>query len=144
MAARGAPLLMFVLDAATALSWAFPDESSETADMAWRLLRDDSAAVPGVWWFELRNLLLLGERHGRIGAERVESFLTTLSSQPIVFPPRPSDKAIFAVARRWKLTIYDAAYLELAQRLKAPLATLDRRLAQAAEGAGVRLIRRDS
>lgn len=131
---------MFVLDASVTLSWAFEDESSEVADAAWRLIGQSSAAVPELWWFEIRNVLMLAERRGRIGSQQADRFLATLGGQAVVYQPRPLDADVFAIARRWHLTIYDASYLELAQRLEAPLATLDRRLAESARAAGVGLV----
>jgi predicted nucleic acid-binding protein len=131
---------VFVLDASVALAWAFGDESSAIADRARLLVESGGAAVPGLWWFELRNVLLQGERRRRIAGREVDAFLESLHNLFLQIAPLPTDAAIFESARRWRLTIYDAAYLELAQRLKAPLATLDRQLADAARAAGVKSI----
>ena len=87
-------------------------------------------------------MLALAERKGRLDAERVERFLTVLSAMPIRFDdvdPRRMVRELVAVARVYELTAYDAAYLELALRSGAMLATQDGQLADAAKRAGVTL-----
>ena len=46
------------------------------------------------------------------------------------------------LARRFELTVYDAAYLEVAFRRSLPLATLDHRLRKAAEAMGIAVVQR--
>ena len=90
---------------------------------------------------EIRNVLLIGERRGRIDASISSHFLSHLDALPIEVDRSPSSIRLLALARQHALSGYDAAYLELAQRNAAPLATLDRRLAAAATAAGVSLLR---
>jgi predicted nucleic acid-binding protein len=130
----------FVLDASTAVSWNFPDEDPSAARAAWDRLRQDEALVPTHWWFEVRNVLLIGERRKRISQNQTDSFLARLSRLPIAESPRPDEGGIFGLARRHKLTFYDAAYLELARREALALATLDDDLAAAACTEGVALV----
>jgi predicted nucleic acid-binding protein len=130
----------FVLDASTAASWNFPDEDHSAARATWERIRGDDAMVPPHWWFEVRNVMLVGERRKRISATQTIYFLARLSRLRIMEAQRPADTGIFALARRHRLTFYDAAYLELAQREDVALATLDEELAEAARAEGVALV----
>ena len=96
--------------------------------------------MPAIWWSEVRNLLLIGERHDRIDPSGTAGFLADLETMSIGIDQAPVSEAVLALARTHGLTVYDAAYLELARRLGAPLATLDRKLAAAAWAAGVVLL----
>ena len=97
-----------------------------------------------LWWFEVRNALLVGERRGRMDATQVAEIVAQLDALPIHLDREPDGHAIIALARAHRLTFYDAAYLELARRLDAPLATLDRKLAAAARAAAVPLVAGDA
>ena len=118
-----------VVDASIALAPAL-EETEPKADLL--LQREDSWLVPALWWFELRNGLVMNERRGRLTEQRTERFLQRLSRLPITLDPAPNGTTIMALAHRHRLTVYDAAYLELALRERAPLATLDAALAAAA------------
>ncbi|HUZ13263.1 MAG TPA: type II toxin-antitoxin system VapC family toxin [Caulobacteraceae bacterium] len=126
----------FVLDASVAACWAFDDEDHPIATSALDRLRGDEAHVPSLWWFEIRNVLVVSERRGRIAETAVARFLARLSQLPIWIDREPVDAELLGAARRHRLSAYDAAYLELASRLSAPLATLDASLAKAAAAAG--------
>ncbi len=131
----------FVLDASIAASWCFPGEEHSNALVAWNHLRqDDEARVPLHWWFEIRNTMITGERRNRITETQITEFLAKLIQLPIIESPRPEDRAVFALARRHRLTFHDAAYLELAKREQLPLATLDDELAAAARAEKVALV----
>ena len=69
----------------------------------------------------------------------IRDFLRDLESLPVRIVPSPADGALMSLARQRNLTVYDAAYLELAMRERLPLATLDRALEKAADAAGVAL-----
>jgi predicted nucleic acid-binding protein len=129
-----------VVDASVVGCWCFPDEASPVAEAALAVVGTDEMVVPAVWWFEVRNLLLIGERHGRVDAIGIAEILADLGRMSITVDRAPESDAVLAFARAHRLTVYDAAYLELARRVEAPLATLDRRLAAAAGAAGVALV----
>jgi len=132
--------MAFVLDASVAGVWMFQDELNPQADIALDLLREEPAIVPAIWWFEVRNMLALGERRGRIsGAGRIE-FLAFLKRLPIDAAPLSHDDDILELAHRHRLTFYDASYCELARREDLRLAMLDSQLAQAARKEGVLLL----
>ena len=127
-----------VLDASVVAAWALPDESRNAAAAA--LARDLDRApgiAPGIFWYEIRNVLVRAERQGRIGQDEVERFLGRLSA--IVEIDHDHNEAItLGLAREHGLTVYDAAYLEMALRRRADLATFDRALAAACRAEGVR------
>jgi predicted nucleic acid-binding protein len=93
-----------------------------------------------VWALEVANVLLVGERRDRIERAQSEQFVGLLSRLPIRTDHTQDAGAMaetMACGRRFGLSAYDAAYLALAIRREAPIATLDRRLIEAAETSGV-------
>ena len=129
----------FVLDASITASWAFL-EGDQNAELAFEMLLGDSAVTPWLWWYEVRNLLIVSERHRRRSPADTEAFLGLIETLPISLDHAPEQGAVLILARTYDLTVYDAAYLELAEREGIPLATLDSDLLQAARAAGVPLI----
>ena len=127
----------FVLDASVAATWCFPDEQVDAADRAFDRLTTDEAVVPRLWWFEIRNVLIVNERRGRATVADTTTFLSDLGRLPIRVDANPGERLVLALARKHRLTVYDAAYLELAVRLDAPVASLDDALNAAARSEGV-------
>lgn len=132
--------MAFVLDASVSGVWALADESSALADVAAERLKADIALVPHIWWYEVRNLLLISERRQRITPSDTAVFLNLLSAHPIQIDPVEDEQAILGLARQYRLSFYDAAYLAVALRHHVPLATLDKDLAAAALASGVPLL----
>ena len=130
----------FVLDASIALAWAFADEDDPRATAALARIRTDEALVPSIWWFEIRNTLVVNERRGRLAEADTAAFLRTLARFAVTIDRQPGEAEVFALARQHRLTVYDAAYLELARRDSVPLATLDRELIAAARAERVPLL----
>jgi predicted nucleic acid-binding protein len=132
--------MAFVLDASIAACWAFQDESHPDADLAFARIRTEEAVVPSLWWFEVRNILIVNERRRRISESATAAFLRDLSRLRIRIDSGPQESAILRLARLHRLSVYDAAYLEVAQRERLPLATLDKTLSAAARVEGVESI----
>jgi predicted nucleic acid-binding protein len=130
-----------VIDASVTLSWCFPDEQTPASmNVLDRLKAGEQALVPAFWSVEVLNILLLGERKGRITAEQTKAFLDTLR----VLNPTLDYASLEQVAgpiqiicRDHCLTPYDALYIELAIRSGCPLATLDQPQREAAQALGV-------
>ena len=122
----------FVLDASVAACWAFDDEGHPVAALALERVRTDEARVPSLWWFEVRNTLIVNERRGRLTESDTATLLRGLACLLITVDRSPEEADVLALARHRRLTLYDAAYLELARREGVPLATLDAALAAAA------------
>jgi len=130
-----------VVDASVALAWCFPDESSEYADRVLVALKGQTIVVPAVWSLEVTNALLVGERRKRLRQPEILRFVTLLEGLSILQDGQEvSDhvSSVLPLARVYDLSAYDAAYVELAIRHNAPLATLDGDLQKAAKKAGVR------
>ncbi len=132
----------FVLDCSATLPWAFASEAtSETDALLSALAKGAKAWVPSLWHLELANVLLGAQRRGRIDKAGAERFLTLLGFYDIEVDAETTTSAwtrTLALAERYNLTAYDAAYLELTLRRGLPLATLDQDLAQALRSAGGR------
>jgi predicted nucleic acid-binding protein len=88
----------------------------------------DEAFAPAPWWFEVRNILVVNERRKRLTEADSGIFLRELARLPITLDRAPEESEVLRLARAHRLSVYDAAYLELAQRHKVELATLDARL----------------
>lgn len=132
---------MVVLDASVVIAWAYEDAEGRL-DALIRHVAANFASVPAHWILEITNTLLNSERRGRLRTGQRQEILERIQSLPIRVDDETSLRgwqAIPALAERFRLTTYDAAYLELALRLDAPLATLDQDLARAAREAGVPL-----
>ncbi len=127
----------FVVDASMAIGWVVADEHTSEAEALLRRVKDDSAIVPDLFWHEMRNVLLKIERRGRSQQGAAETALLALRQLPIIVQIIRSDAVILDLARTYRLTPYDASYLDLSIGLQLPLATADRKLAQAAHHAGV-------
>lgn len=133
--------MVFVVDTSVTMAWCFEDEATSSTDELLDRLRDEEAHVPEVWRLEVTNVLLVAERRGRISEGQSRRFITLLERLPIrVTPSAGSLTEALDVGRRHQLSAYDASYLELAERLGSPLATLDRRLTDACHAAGVPLL----
>jgi predicted nucleic acid-binding protein len=130
----------FVVDASVVGNWHFADERRADVDRVLDATEHEHLLVAAHWWFEIRNVLLIGERRGRASQRQTEDFLVRLSRLPIDVDTMPSESDVFSFARRHRLTFYDAAYLELAWRSETALATTDYDLAKAAKAEGVSLV----
>jgi predicted nucleic acid-binding protein len=119
---------------------AFLDEQDPRADAAFVRIKTEEAVVPSRWWFEVRNILVVNERRKRITESDTTTFLRDLAGLRIRVDREPEESVVLRLARVHRLSVYDAAYLELALRDAIPLATLDADLAAAARGEGSELI----
>ena len=134
----------FALDSSFALAWVLQDEATPRADQALQLLGQGAKAfIPALWRWEVANALWNVARRKRATASAVNEHLLLLQSLPIEVDAASLELAWTAtslLARRHKLSIYDAAYLELALRRGLPLASFDSELASAAKVEGVALL----
>src|SRR5664279_4734803 len=129
-----------VVDTSVTMAWCFEDEATDKTDSVLDLLRDDEAVVPALWQLEVTNVLLVAERRGRITEAQSTRFLDLLTQLRIrIDMSQTNVNALLATGNRHQLSAYDATYLLLAERIAAPLATLDGNLIAAARTAGVEL-----
>lgn len=135
--------MSFVVDSSVALTWCFEDEATQATDALLFRLTRDGAHAPSLWPLEVLNVLAMAQRRGRIAPEARQERLALLHSLPITLDAGTAEQAwtmTNLLADRHALTLYDAAYLELAQRLDLPLATLDADLRRAAKALDVPLL----
>jgi len=121
-------------------AWQFPDEDGGQVERIVRSIPREGGVVPVHWHAEIANGFALAVRRGRMSATYREGALRSLSQLPIEVD-RESVLALWSETQslcdQTQLTVYDAAYLELALRRGLSLATLDRQLANAAAEHGV-------
>ena len=132
--------MSLVVDCSVAASWALPDEMSDLSDQALVMCAKNGAVVPPIFWFELRNTMIVNERKGRISEEETSEGLAALEELPLAIDHDTSADHLMSLARRHRLSAYDAAYVELALRLGATLVTLDRDMAAAASAEGIEVL----
>ncbi|WP_446742070.1 type II toxin-antitoxin system VapC family toxin [Silvibacterium acidisoli] len=127
--------MSLVLDSSVSLAWFYAEEATEKTDEVAKLLAQSGAWVPPLWKLEIANILESGIRRGRNDISFRDQALTDLALMPINIDAETAVHAwsrTLALAHQHKLTVYDAAYLELALRRSLPLATLDKDLRKAA------------
>jgi predicted nucleic acid-binding protein len=132
-----------VLDSSVTLAWVYAEETNKAIREVFDLVSTQGGFVPSLWRLEVANVLESGVRRGRRDAAFLHDTLADLALLPITVDPetdRQAWGATLQLAIRHRLTLYDAAYLELAQRRRLPLATLDRELRQAAKAEMVPLL----
>lgn len=132
--------MAFVVDASIAGAWLLPDEDITLAEQAMMRMADEDAVAPDLLRHEIRSILLSAERRGRISDDFVHSALSRFRGLPLKLVGPGDDTEVVRLSRKYRLSAYDAAYLALALLERLPLATLDRRLAEAARAEGVGLL----
>ncbi|MEO7254189.1 MAG: type II toxin-antitoxin system VapC family toxin [Casimicrobium sp.] len=134
-----------MLHASVAIRCALRDDSAADRAYADRVLHslvESSAHVPVLWHTELVHVLRCAEDDAKIGESAIASYFARLNRLPIETDPtapRALSPSVASVSREYKLSGYDAQYLELALRLQLPVATLDRKLRKSAVKAGLPL-----
>lgn len=126
---------MLVIDASALVGWVMPDEAG--VDLATLAARHAEIAAPWLLWAELRNILIVSERRGRLPVGMAEQIVDAVEALGITLDTRPGHAVVLDLARRHRLTVYDALYLELALREGAVLVSLDDALLRAARAEGV-------
>jgi predicted nucleic acid-binding protein len=131
---------VIIVDASAAGGWILDDEKTDITMQLLAMVNEQGALMPMLWYYEIRNMVLIKERRKRLTPEQTRIGLSLINNLPIDFDDETDDKLLLRVARRHNLTAYDAAYLELAIREDLAFATLDRPLATAAKNEGVTLL----
>jgi predicted nucleic acid-binding protein len=131
------------IDASVTLSWLLQDEHTRRSELLFTQVSDTGAIVPSHWCLEVANALQVAVKRRRIDVLSRDKALTSLQKFQIEVDSETNEQAwagTLQLADRYHLTLYDAAYLELALRRCVPLATRDRDLAEAASRSGVTLL----
>jgi predicted nucleic acid-binding protein len=132
--------LSIVLDCSVAMNWLMPDESSPFAEEVLERVALDGAFVPPLFKVEVGNALLLAVRRKRITPGTRRMAFDRIGALPLKEDGQGAAHVwtdCVDLADKHGLSLYDATYLELAIRLRKPLATLDDRLADAARQANL-------
>lgn len=135
--------MSLVLDASLTLTWYFDDETTLATEAVLDRVVEAGAVVPGLWRLEVANAFQSALRRKRISTNYRDGSLARLAQLPITTDADTDTYAwttTLRLAERFGLTIYDATYLELAQRRSLPLATLDKELREAAATLEVTLL----
>ncbi len=138
--------MSLVLDNSVAMLWLLPQSNPAgmaLADKVLTQLQNDGAMAPSLWTLEAANVIAKCQRLGKITQAQASAFVALLEGLGIAIDTSTSQRALhdtLDLARQFRLSAYDAAYLELALREQLPLATLDDALQNAAREAGVALI----
>jgi predicted nucleic acid-binding protein len=138
--------MSFVVDSSVALSWCFEDERTPAIRTLLESVGEGGAVVPQHWPAEVLNGLMMAERRQRIDADRRRQLADFLHDLPLAIDPDTTSqlwRATQSLAERFRLTVYDAIYLELAQRKQLALATLDGELRRAGTALGMTLLGSD-
>ncbi len=132
-----------VIDSSATVAWFVPDEQGAGSQRLLDLVTEEGALVTSLWPIEVANALLFAVRQNRVSRTHCERALQYLARLPIEIDPETTGRAwgpTFELAVRFGLTIYDATYLELADRRELPLASLDRELRAAGRALGLKLL----
>ena len=121
------------------MAWVLRDEQSTQADAALEQVAEIGGIAPALWWVEVRNVLVIAERRGRLTQEDTAAAVQAIDALCIHLDHAPDNASLLQLARTHGLSAYDALYLELAIRQQRPLATLDRKLSAAAQAEGIAL-----
>jgi len=134
---------LLILDSSATLAWIFGDETTEAIRQVFDAVADNGAVVPALWRLEVANSLTMAVRKRRIDPNFRRAALADLALLDITTDQQTDSFAwtdTLNLADHFHLTVYDAAYLELARRRTLPLATLDQELRTAATAIGVTVL----
>jgi predicted nucleic acid-binding protein len=135
--------MSLVLDSSVTLAWLYSDEITEPIRRVFEAVAEHGAVVPALWKLEVANSLTVAARRGRIDREFRRAALGDLAMLEITTDAHTESNAwgqTVQLADQCELTVYDAAYLELALRRRLPLATLDEKLRAGATDCGVEVL----
>jgi predicted nucleic acid-binding protein len=131
----------FVVDNSVVIGWHFSGQATPYTEAVLDTLAADTAHVPALWALEFSNVVRKAVAGKKITEERAHDIMQFQSALPVIIHddvPDPAEN--MALALRYGLSSYDAAYLELALRLHLPIAARDGALSDAARAAGVAVV----
>ncbi len=134
---------LLILDSSATLAWIYGDETTEAIRQVFDAVAEDGAVVPALWRLEVANSLTMAVQKRRINPNFRRAALADLALLDITTDQQTDSFAwtdTLNLADHFHLTVYDAAYLELARRRTLPLATLDQELRAAATAIGVTVL----
>lgn len=139
--------MTLVLDSSVSLTWCFEDERTPATQALLERIGESGAHAPPLWPLETLNGLMMAERRGRLDGDRRREMASFLRDLPVTLDTEMTSQVwdtTQRLAERFRLTVYDAVYLELAQRKHLPLASLDKELRYAGAALGITLLGSDA
>jgi predicted nucleic acid-binding protein len=134
----------YVLDCSFCAALFLPDESSDMVRKNFlNIKEDDKVFVPLLWWYEISNVLIMAVRRNRLQYSDVLDINNLLSSYNFITDTNFGNgytEILLGHSNNLKLTVYDAAYLELAIRKQGIIATLDNDLKNACIKMGLQIL----
>ena len=134
----------FVTDASVAVAWVHPAQATQQTRLLLQAVYDGAPVeVPAIWPLEISNALLVLVRRKKLFEAERQAALAALQRVAVKIDHEMSSLAftkLSAIASDYQLSVYDAAYLELAQRRKLPLACKDGPLREAATRADIKVL----
>ncbi len=130
----------WIMDCSIAAAMGLPDESSAIADAFLLQMENHNIWVPSLWWHEVGNVIVSARRRNRISDNDASGLIQLYGNLPVSTDTASGSglmERIHRLSITYQLSAYDAAYLELAERKQAGIATLDKKLRQAAENCGI-------
>jgi len=134
--------MAWIMDCSIAAALGLPDEASTVADAFLQQMANHETWVPSLWWHEIGNVLVSAKRNQRISDNDTSRLLQLYGDLPVKTDSATGSSVMERIHRlsmSCQLSAYDAAYLELAERKQAGLATLDKKLLKAAMDCGVKV-----
>ncbi len=132
-----------IADISVVLAWLFEEDQTADALKILPIIEKQGLLVPPLWWSELENGILMGERRGRIAFAELSAFLKLVRALPIRTDETPRHRisdSIITIGRQHQLTAYDATYIELALREAAVLATFDTAIRRCATALSIKVL----
>lgn len=128
--------MAIIVDASAVLAVVLDEEPRDYALAVGRYMSRRNCVTPPLFWFEFGNSLLTAVKKGRITAEQADDAISKVRRQPITTDESHLFRNVYHLAQQYRLTFYDAAYLELTLRRKLRIATLDETLRKAVIACG--------
>lgn len=133
--------MSFVVDNSVVVAWYFENQATKYSDGVLKLICRDTAHVPALWPLEFSNVLRKAVSLKRITEARAREIIAQNRRWTILVDSTvPDPDNILSLSLAYGLTSYDAAYLDLAIRLRLPVAAKDGALRDAAKAAGVGMV----
>lgn len=134
--------MALAVDASVTIAWLIDGEATPYTEGILSRLEDEDAFVPPIWRYEIANALLVSERRGRITHAHVMGALERVADLRIIVDEDQLNRLwseTIIIARTFQLSVYDAAYVDLAAHRGLALATIDANMRRAANRFGVTL-----
>ena len=127
-------MVAFVVDNSVAVAWLYPGQATAYTERLLASLDESTLHTAFIWPAEFANAASVMVKRGLLSDELGAEMIGMAGSFGLIIDRAPADLSLlYHISRRHGLSVYDAAYLELAMRMEIPLATRDTALAAACQ-----------